>query len=1121
MVELTRQDNATSTQLARAIQADPALVARLIKLANASGTPGDRPILAIKDAIGKLGLNAVRGLALGFSLMKVDPARRCLSFNYSAFWSRNLACAVAMQALTASSRLMQSDEAFSLGLLSHIGELGLASLFPQEYSRLLESTLLSTDTLLLRERQAFEFDHADLSVAMLGDWGFPVHLVESVRLQEQAQSDQLAVETRSERLLLTLMLAANIATICMTQSEKRSTLMSGLLLLGGKLSFGTADLMALCDGVVREWTDWCRLLEVPSQVLPSFVQLMNVMKGLHLESSSGSDGNAPQKSLQVLVIDDNPNIRTFLKQVLTQAGYACVGAENGRQGLDLARSEQPDMVIVDWILPPIDGAEFIRNLRESQHGRAIYILLLTSLDQDEQLVDAIAAGADDFLTKPLRPQALLGRLLAGRKLIALHQKIARHQIDLQSFATEFAKLNERLQESREKDAAGQERMEMAVHGGNIGLWDFHLPSKTVVLSERGCSLLGYRLEEIDQHLDAWRRLAHPEDWSSMRAALQRHISGETTTYECEHRFKHRAGHWVWILDRGQVAERDAHGGVLRVVGTHMDISDRKAAELAAQSMALKLQQDEARSRDFSLSASDWFWETDSQHCFCYFSDNFEKVYGLPPARLLGKSRKEILELDALNPRADVKAHLDKLESHEPFKNFEYQIRIDENEIQWVSVSGLVHVNAQGRFAGYRGTGTIITDRKRNDEKLREATREAQAADLAKSRFLATMSHEIRTPMNGVLGMAQLLLMPKLTEAERCDYARTILSSGQTLLALLNDILDLSKIEAGKFQLDSTAFAPEALLHETCNLFAGAAQAKGLQLGYLWQGAPQQRYLADSHRLRQMLSNLVGNAIKFTARGKVGIEAKEIGRTDAHVALLEFSVRDSGIGIAPEKIGVLFKPFSQADSSTTREFGGSGLGLSIVRQLAKAMGGDVGVVSEPGRGSNFWFRIRAQAVADGQDSRSTDRAVSQQIQGTYSARLRGHLLVAEDNPINAMVIKALLGKLGLSVTLVNDGQRAVDAVVQGGVEPYPDVILMDLHMPVLDGYGATERIRQWETTTGQPRRPIIALTADAFEEDRLRCLAAGMDDFLTKPVAIDALKKTLTQWLPQETSRIDK
>ena len=402
------------------------------------------------------------------------------------------------------------------------------------------------------------------------------------------------------------------------------------------------------------------------------------------------------------------------------------------------------------------------------------------------------------------------------------------------------------------------------------------------------------------------------------------------------------------------------------------------------------------------------------------------------------------------------------------------------------------------------------------EQLRKSEAAAEAANLAKSRFLATMSHEIRTPMNGILGMAQLLLMQDQSESERQDYTRTILTSGQTLLTLLNDILDLSKIEAGKLQLETSVFDPEQLIHETQTLFSGSARNKNLQLEAKWLGASRQRYRSDAQHLRQMLSNLVGNAIKFTAQGKICIEGSEIER-NGDTAILEFSVSDTGIGIPAEKLDLLFLPFSQADSSTTREFGGSGLGLSIVRSLAKLIGGDVGVESKPGLGSRFWFRIPARIAPVGEDSRQAERPLRQDGKPAIKgSRLSGHVLVAEDNLINRKVIEALLNRLGLTILLANDGQQAVDAITRGAT---PDAILMDIHMPVMDGYTATEQIRHWESENGRPRLPIIALTADAFEDDRQHCLAVGMDDFLTKPVAVNVLEATLSKWLPRPLEQL--
>ena len=382
---------------------------------------------------------------------------------------------------------------------------------------------------------------------------------------------------------------------------------------------------------------------------------------------------------------------------------------------------------------------------------------------------------------------------------------------------------------------------------------------------------------------------------------------------------------------------------------------------------------------------------------------------------------------------------------------------------------------------------------------------AESANLAKSRFLATMSHEIRTPMNGMLGMAQMLLSPNLKPGDQQDYARTILTSGQTLLTLLNDVLDFSKIEAGKFKFESVVFEPGQIIHDTTSLFAGYAGNKDLRLDGAWYGPPGQRYEADAYRLRQMLSNLVGNGIKFTASGQIHVEGREI-RRDGESAMLEFSVSDTGMGIPADKQGLLFHPFSQVDTSTTREFGGSGLGLSIVSSLARLMGGDVGVESEQGKGARFWFRIRADIVPMGEDSRQAGRA---DTAGPVPATWRGRVLVVEDDPTNRRVVEALLTKLGLAVTLANDGQEGVKAMQAA---ERPDLVLMDIHMPVLDGYGATEQIRRWEQNKGMARLPVVALSADVFAAARERAMLAGMDDFLSKPISVDALKSILGKWL---------
>ncbi len=379
--------------------------------------------------------------------------------------------------------------------------------------------------------------------------------------------------------------------------------------------------------------------------------------------------------------------------------------------------------------------------------------------------------------------------------------------------------------------------------------------------------------------------------------------------------------------------------------------------------------------------------------------------------------------------------------------------------------------------------------------LEEASRKAEQANIAKAQFLATISHEIRTPMNGVLGTTELLLATPLEGRQR-RLAETAHHSATALLALIDDVLDLSRIEASKLTLQSTSFDLRALVSEAAELMATTARGKPLALSCTISAALPERVEGDPMRLRQVLVNLLHNAVKFTERGGIALEVIVLDDSDDSVRLL-FEVRDTGIGLAEDQFDSVFDAFTQVDGSSTRRHGGTGLGLAIVKELAELMGGQVGVDSRLEEGSTFWFEVSLKKGAV--PAANPDPATAN------APLLAAHILLAEDDAVNQMVVEEMLTSMGCVVDVVDDGDAACVAAARTAY----DLIFMDCHMPVLDGFEATRRIRA--AADGGPHTPIVALTADALAGDRERCLASGMDDYMTKPVSSAQLAAAVHRW----------
>jgi len=781
--------------------------------------------------------------------------------------------------------------------------------------------------------------------------------------------------------------------------------------------------------------------------------------------------------------------------------------------------------------------------------------------------------------------------------------------------------------------ATDERLNLALDSTQLGVYEWDVESDTVFCTPSVWKIIGYDPGEMPATGDGWLNLLHTDDQPAVRAVVDAHFRGETPFIEIEHCVVHQSGESLWIALRAKCTSFSAAKRPLRVLGTIQNINARRRADEA-------LRASQAESRKLSLVASktdNAVIITDDQGRIEWVNESYSRLTG---RRLTAVARSPLTA--HLAGTAGDPGVVDRINTalfeREPVTIDVVQLATEDRRF-YVHLDVQPVISDEGLVENFIAIETDITARVETEQSLRRAKADADDASRAKSEFLASMSHEIRTPMNGVIGMTSLLLETELT-AEQRDYVSTIRTSGDSLLSIINEILDFSKIESGKMELENQPFELAQCVEEAVDIFALQAAAKDIELAFHIESSVPRVMMGDITRLRQVLVNLMNNAVKFTPRGFITLEVAATSRppapgSDAGVQL-NFYITDTGIGIPPDRLGLLFKPFSQVDASTTRKYGGTGLGLAICDRLCQLMGGGIQVTSTPGAGSRFHFSILTSAVhfaADANtpplfpalpggivlavDDHPVNRAMLYDCLSTWHLKPRIATNAAEARPLAetgrlaaaiidqvlpdasgldlALELRAkhpalpiviltpagesakradsndplifrlpkpikpyalhdtlrhiivgpppggstapmladpivrLADTIPLDILLVEDnlvnqkvalrylermGYRA-DAVANGleGVQAMRDrdykLIFMDMQMPEMDGLQATREIRAKIAKERQP--VIIALTANAMQGDRERCLAAGMDDYITKPVKIDEIQLVIARY----------
>ncbi|WP_136805867.1 PAS domain-containing protein [Desulfosediminicola flagellatus] len=651
----------------------------------------------------------------------------------------------------------------------------------------------------------------------------------------------------------------------------------------------------------------------------------------------------------------------------------------------------------------------------------------------------------------------------------------------------FDDVTERIQANQALEASEQ-RLKLALNAVNDAVWDWKIDTDEVYFSPRWYTMLGYEPYEFPQNFEVWKNLLHPEDRSWATGEVQRHLeSGES--FRIEMRMRTKDDQWCWILARGMVVEVDKSGKATRMIGTHIDISNRIQAMHA-------LKESEQRFRNLleNVEMVAVRGYNDKQQVI-FWNKACEDLYGYTQDEILEQGTEHLIIQE--DHRETIVHMINSwITDNIPFPTGEFTFLHKDGSLRSVYSSNAMQINSQGNREIYF-IDVDLTEINMAYSQLIEAKEQAEAASNAKSMFLANMSHELRTPLNGIMGMHHVLERTTLDKQQQ-QYLDLAQTSAQRLTNLLNDILDLTRVEAGRMELKTRQFNIIDTLKDIEQLFKASSSQEGVTCRFHADQAIPSNLVGDPARLQQILNNLVGNALKFTQTGTIDVNVYPLPISKDRDCTLLFSVSDTGTGISDETQKSIFQSFTQGDEGFTRSHQGAGLGLSIVKQLVSLMGGNMSVDSNLGEGTTFYFSLPFSL-----ENLNEAKATTVPHHSLYNSSHLKALLV-EDDLISQMVFQKLLEYDGCKVHIADDGKQAIQALQEQSF----DVIFMDVQMPVMNGVTATRAIRSGESGDNARNTPIIAMTAFAMTGDKEMLLAAGMDDYIEKPVEIELLQTVL-------------